>query len=252
MNNQQDRMIRKNNCNITPFVYLSPRLNDQTPSDNRTRVLQRSQMTVRGKDVQLDNHQQCAQGYCKLHRCGGDRIGHDVPSYDRYCIGIEDKWRRGDPEWIDGSGGRCRRDSPHNSSQEDGTKSIQLKDLLGQDEGHQGEEVPEWVKREPACHWGVGCVEQHPWGLGWHCPLCLWSHLQTWRNLLQWERRELLRVEGKIVWLQVEVGLGEQEGKVEVKAWRHGPGIPGNCHVLLGRRRRRYDKRWGKWFWGEA
>ena len=115
MNDQQDRTIRKNNCNITPFIYLSPRLNDQTPSDNRTRDLQRSQMTVRGKDVQLDNYQQRAQGYCKLHRCGGDRISHNVPSYDRNHIGIEDKQRRGDPEWIDGSGGRCRRDSPHDS-----------------------------------------------------------------------------------------------------------------------------------------
>ena len=73
-----------------------------------------------------------------------------------------------------------------------------------------------------------------------------------WRNLLQWERRELLRVEGKIVWLQVEVELGEREGKVEVRAWRHGPTVPDNCHILLGRRRRRYDERWGKWFREEA
>ena len=117
---------------------------------------------MRGKDVQLDNHQQCAQGYCKLHRCGGDRINHNVPNYGRNHIGIEDKWRKGDLEQIGGSGGMCRRNSPHNSGREDGTESIQLRDLQGQDEGHQGEEVPEWVKREPACHWGVRCVEQSP------------------------------------------------------------------------------------------
>ena len=115
MYNQQDRAIRKNNCNITPFIYLSPRLNDQTPSDNRTRDLQRSWMTTRGKDVQLDNHQQHAQEYCKLYRCGGDRIDHDVLSYGRNCIGIKDKQRRGDLEWIGGNVGRCRMGSPLNN-----------------------------------------------------------------------------------------------------------------------------------------
>ena len=94
---------------------MSPRLNDQTPSGNGPRVLQRSQMTARGKDVQLDNHQQCAQGYCKLHRCGEDRIDRDVPSYDRNCIGVKDKWRRGDLERIGGNGDRYRRGSPHDS-----------------------------------------------------------------------------------------------------------------------------------------
>ena len=68
-----------------------------------------------GERFQLDNHQQHAQEYCKFHRCGGDRINHDVPSYDRNHIGIEDKQRRGDPEQIGGNRGRCRRDSPHDS-----------------------------------------------------------------------------------------------------------------------------------------
>ena len=153
-------------------------------------------MTARGKDVQLENHQQHAQGLHKFHRYGEDRINHNVPNYGRNCIGVEDKWRKGDPEQIGGSRGKCRRDSPHDSGQEDGTKSIQLKDLQGQDEGHQGKEVPEWVKREPVCHWGVECVEWSPWEQGRHCPLHLWSHLQTWKNLLWWKRRELLVVEG--------------------------------------------------------
>ena len=72
-------------------------------------------MTARGKDVQLDSHQRRAQGYCKLHRCSGDRIDHDVPSYDRNCIDVEDKQRRGDPEQIGGNGDRYRRGSPLNS-----------------------------------------------------------------------------------------------------------------------------------------
>ena len=109
VNNQENRMIREKNRNITPFIQLSPRLNDYTPSGNGPRNLQRSWTTARGKDVQLDNHQQCAQGYHKLHRCGGDRIDHNVPSYDRSHIGVEDKRRRGDPEWIGGNGDRYRR-----------------------------------------------------------------------------------------------------------------------------------------------
>ena len=56
----------------------------------------------------------------------------------------------------------------------------------------------------------------------------------------------------KISWLQVEAGLGEQEEKVEVQAWRHALNIPDNCRIQLERMRRRYDKRWGKWFQGEA
>ena len=98
-------------------------------------------MTARGKDVQLDSHQQCAQGYCKLHRCSGDRIGHDVPSYDRSHIGVEDK-QRGDPEQIGGSGDRYRRGSPHDSGQEDDIKSIRLKGQQGPDEELLDKEVP--------------------------------------------------------------------------------------------------------------
>ena len=82
-------------------------------------------MTERGKDAQLDNHRQHDQGYCKLHRCSGDRIDLDVPSYDRSYIGIKDKQRRGDPEQIGGNVGRCRMGSPLDNDQEDGTESIQ-------------------------------------------------------------------------------------------------------------------------------
>ena len=55
-----------------------------------------------------------------------------------------------------------------------------------------------------------------------------------------------MKVEEKISWLQVEVGLGEQEGKVKVGAWRHALNIPDSCHVQLERRRKRYNERWGK------
>ena len=41
-------------------------------------------------------------------------------------------------------------------------------------------------------------------------------------------------MEEKISWLQVEVGLGEREGKVAVGAWRHVLNILDNCHVQLG------------------
>ena len=67
-----------------------------------------------------------------------------------------------------------------------------------------------------------------------------------WKSSLQWEMRESLKVEEKISWLRVEVGLGEQEGKVEVRAWRHDPNVPDSCHILLVKRRRKYGKRWGK------
>ena len=60
------------------------------------------------------------------------------------------------------------------------------------------------------------------------------------------KRRESLKVEEKISWPQVEVGLGEQEGKVKVRAWRYDPNIPDSCHVLLVKRRRKCDERWGK------
>ena len=42
--------MRKKDCNITPFVQLSPRLNDQTSSGNGAKVLQSSWTTVREKD----------------------------------------------------------------------------------------------------------------------------------------------------------------------------------------------------------
>ena len=125
MNNQENGMVREKNHNITPFVQLSSRLDDKTSSGNRPKDLQRSRTTARGKDVQLDSHQQRAQGYCKLHRCSGDRIDHVVPSYDRSHIGAEDKWRRGDPEWKGGNGDRYRRGSPLNCGQEDDIESIQ-------------------------------------------------------------------------------------------------------------------------------
>ena len=40
-------------------------------------------------------------------------------------------------------------------------------------------------------------------------------------------------MEEKIFWLQVEVGLGEQEGKVEVGAWSHALNVPNSCHIQL-------------------
>ena len=171
MNNQENGTVREKNCNITPFVQLSPRLNDKTSGGNRAKDLQRLRMTARGKDVQLDSHQQCAQGYCKLHRCGGGRIDCNVPSYDRSHIGVEDKQRRGDPERIGGSGDRYRRGSPHDSDQEDDIESIQLESQQGPDEELLGKEVPEWERREPGYHLGVGYVEQCPWGQGRHCLL---------------------------------------------------------------------------------
>ena len=50
VDNQENRMVREKNCNITPFVQLSPRLDDKTPSGNRPRDLQRLRTTARGKD----------------------------------------------------------------------------------------------------------------------------------------------------------------------------------------------------------
>ena len=107
--------MRKKDCNITPFVQLSPRLNDQTSSGNRAKVLQRSRTTAREKDVQLGSHQRHVQGYRKYYRFGGDRIDHDVPSYDRNRIGIEDKRRKDVPAQIGGNGGKCRMGNPLDS-----------------------------------------------------------------------------------------------------------------------------------------
>ena len=86
--------MRKKNRNITPFIYLSPRLNHYSSVGKQLKDLQRSQTTVREKDVQLDSQQAHAQGYCNLHRLSEGRINHDVPIYDRNHIGIEDKWRK--------------------------------------------------------------------------------------------------------------------------------------------------------------
>ena len=171
MKNQENGMVREKNRNITPFIQLSPRPDDKTSSGNRAKDLQRSQTTARGKDVQLDSHQQRAQGYCKLHRCGGGRIDCDVPSYDRSHIGAEDKQRRGDPEQIGGSVDRYRRGSPHDSGREDDIESIWLEGQQGLDKELLDEEVPEWERREPGYHLGVRYVEQRPWGPGRHCLL---------------------------------------------------------------------------------
>ena len=107
--------MRKKNCNITPFIQLSPRLDDKSSRSNRAMVLQRSRTTVRETNVQLDSHQRRGQGYRKYYRFGGDRIGHDVPSYDRNRIGIEDKRRKDDRARIGGSGGRYRMGNPLDS-----------------------------------------------------------------------------------------------------------------------------------------
>ena len=107
--------MRKKNCNNTPFVHLSPRLNDQTPSGDRVRILQRSWMTARETDVQLDSHQRRAQEYRKWYRFGGDRIDHNVPSYNRNRIDSEDKRRKDVQGRISGSEGTYRRDSPRDS-----------------------------------------------------------------------------------------------------------------------------------------
>ena len=115
MGKQQNGTMRKKDRNITPFVQLSPRLNDQSLSGEGARILQRSQMTEREIDVQLDSHQRRVQGYRKYHRFGGDRIDHDVPSYDRNHIGIEDKRRRDILVRIGGSEGTCKRGSPLDS-----------------------------------------------------------------------------------------------------------------------------------------
>ena len=115
MNEQQSRTMREKDCNITPFVQSSPRLNDQTSGRDRVRILQRSRTTAREKDVQLDSHQRRDQGYRKCYRFGGDRINHDVPSYDRSHIGIEDKRRKDVQARIGGSGGTCRMGNPLDS-----------------------------------------------------------------------------------------------------------------------------------------
>ena len=72
-------------------------------------------MTAREKDVQLGSHQRRDQGYRKHYRFSGDRIDHDVPSYDRSHIGIEDKRRKDVQAWIGGNGSMCRMGNPLDS-----------------------------------------------------------------------------------------------------------------------------------------
>ena len=162
MEEQQDRTMRKKNCNITPFVQLSPRLDDQTSRSDRTKVLQRSQTTMRETDVQLDSHQRRGQGYRKYHRFGGGRIGLDVPSYDRNCIGIEDKRRKDVPVRIDGSGGKCMMGSPLDSGREDDTESTPLRDQRERVGERRDEGVHKWGRRVCVCHPGGECVGQCP------------------------------------------------------------------------------------------
>ena len=152
--------MRKKDCNITPFIQSSPRLNDQTSSGNRAKVLQRSWTTAREKDVQLDSHQRCGQGYRKYYRFSGDRIDHDVPSYDRNRIGIEDKRRKDVPAWIGGSEGMCRMGNPLNSGREDDTENTQSEGQREQVEGRRGEGVSEWGRRVRECRQGGEYVEQ--------------------------------------------------------------------------------------------
>ena len=151
--------MRKKDCNITPFVQSSPRLNDQTSRGNGTKVLQRSRTTAREIDVQLDSHQRCAQGYRKYYRFGGDRIDHDVPSYDRNRIGIEDKRRKDVLVRIGGNGGMYRMDSPLDSGREDDIESTLSRGQQEQVEERQGEEELEWGKRVCGCRRGGGCAE---------------------------------------------------------------------------------------------
>ena len=139
MSEKQYGTMRKKDCNITPFIQSSPRLNDQTSSSNRTRVLQRSRTTARETNVQQDSHQRCAQGYHKYYRFGGDRINHDVPSYNRNHIGIKDKQRKGVPARIGGNGGMCRMDSPLNNGREDDIKNTLSKGQWERVEGRQDE-----------------------------------------------------------------------------------------------------------------
>ena len=154
--------MREKDCNITPFVQLSPRLNDQTLSGNGTKVLQRSRMTVRETDVQLDSHQRHAQEYRKHYRFSGDRINHVVPSYDRNRIGIEDKQRKDVLARIGGNGGMCRMGSPPDSGREDDIESTLLGDQREQVEGRQGEGVLKWGRRVCAYHQGGRCVGLYP------------------------------------------------------------------------------------------
>ena len=191
--------MRKKDCNITPFIQLSPRLNDQTLSGNGTKVLQRLRTTVRETDVQLDSHQRRAQGYRKYYRFGGDRIGHDVPSYDRNRIGIKDKRRKDVLARIGGSEGMCRMDNPLDSGQEDDTKSTLSEGQREQAKEHRGKGVSEWGRRVHECRQGGEYVERCLWGQErHHCQGQLSHRLNLW-SLLQWGTTEWSKEEGRTV-----------------------------------------------------
>ena len=96
---------------------------------------------MRETNVQLDSHQRCGQGYRKYYRFDGDRIGHDVPSYDRNRIGSEDKRRKDVPVRRDGSGGKCMKDSPLDSGREDDIENTPLGDQRERVGGRRGEGV---------------------------------------------------------------------------------------------------------------
>ena len=117
---------------------------------------------MRETDVQLDSHQRHAQEYCKYYRFGGDRIDHDVPSYNRNRMGIEDKRRKDVLARICGNGGKCMMGSPLDSGREDDIESTPLGDQWEQVEGRQGEGVLEWERRVCACHQGGRCVGLYP------------------------------------------------------------------------------------------
>ena len=87
----------------------------------------------------MDSHQRRAQGYRKYYRFGGDRIGHDVPSYNRNRIGIEDKWRKDVPARIGGNGGTYRMGNLLNSGREDDIESTLSEGQREQVKERQGE-----------------------------------------------------------------------------------------------------------------
>ena len=55
-----------------------------------------------------------------------------------------------------------------------------------------------------------------------------------------------LKVEGRTVYQKEEVEWVERGVKVEVGTWKHVPDVRDSCHVQLGKRKRRFDERWGK------
>ena len=117
---------------------------------------------MRETNVQLDSHQRRGQGYRKHYRFGGDRIDHDVPSYNRNRIGSKDKRRKDVLARIGGSEGKCRMGSPLDSGREDDIESTPLGDQREQVEGRQGEGVLEWERRVCVSHQEGECVGRYP------------------------------------------------------------------------------------------